>query len=152
MNIISLLLGWFLLLISGSAFATDIKLTVTNELSHPLYISARNMQMPEQEVYVIPSIVSEHTQDLVVHFTHVIASADYFEVYFGRFPNDEICTFAYEFPGGLAPAECSDFKYKFGIDRNSVKFIRSGALGEIRTPDHLVRSQVLYPTELRAHI
>ena len=25
-----------------------------------------------------------------------------------------------------------------------------GALGEIRTPDHLVRSQVLYPTELRA--
>ena len=27
----------------------------------------------------------------------------------------------------------------------------SGAPGEIRTPDHLVRSQVLYPTELRAH-
>src|SRR6516165_7070263 len=27
-----------------------------------------------------------------------------------------------------------------------------GAPGEIRTPDHLVRSQVLYPTELRAHI
>jgi hypothetical protein len=26
----------------------------------------------------------------------------------------------------------------------------NGALGEIRTPDHLVRSQVLYPTELRA--
>ncbi len=29
--------------------------------------------------------------------------------------------------------------------------IVSGAPGEIRTPDHLVRSQVLYPTELRAH-
>jgi len=27
----------------------------------------------------------------------------------------------------------------------------NGAPGEIRTPDHLVRSQVLYPTELRAH-
>lgn len=27
-----------------------------------------------------------------------------------------------------------------------------GAPGEIRTPDHLVRSQVLYPTELRALI
>ena len=27
-----------------------------------------------------------------------------------------------------------------------------GAPGEIRTPDHLVRSQVLYPTELRARI
>ncbi len=26
-----------------------------------------------------------------------------------------------------------------------------GAPGEIRTPDTLVRSQVLYPTELRAH-
>ncbi len=26
-----------------------------------------------------------------------------------------------------------------------------GAPGEIRTPDRLVRSQVLYPTELRAH-
>ena len=29
-------------------------------------------------------------------------------------------------------------------------FLFSGAPGEIRTPDHLVRSQVLYPTELRA--
>ena len=28
--------------------------------------------------------------------------------------------------------------------------IRTGAPGGIRTPDHLVRSQVLYPTELRA--
>ena len=27
----------------------------------------------------------------------------------------------------------------------------NGAPGEIRTPDHLVRSQVLYPAELRAH-
>ena len=28
---------------------------------------------------------------------------------------------------------------------------RFGAPGEIRTPDHLVRSQVLYPAELQAH-
>jgi hypothetical protein len=28
--------------------------------------------------------------------------------------------------------------------------IEYGAPGEIRTPDHLVRSQVLYPAELRA--
>ena len=34
-------------------------------------------------------------------------------------------------------------------DRKSLK---NGAPGEIRTPDRLVRSQVLYPTELRAHI
>jgi hypothetical protein len=27
----------------------------------------------------------------------------------------------------------------------------NGAPGEIRTPDPLVRSQVLYPAELRAH-
>ncbi len=27
-----------------------------------------------------------------------------------------------------------------------------GAPGEIRTPDRLVRSQVLYPAELRAHL
>ena len=27
-----------------------------------------------------------------------------------------------------------------------------GAPGEIRTPDPLVRSQVLYPAELRAHV
>ena len=27
----------------------------------------------------------------------------------------------------------------------------NGAPGEIRTPDHLVRSQILYPAELRAH-
>ena len=35
----------------------------------------------------------------------------------------------------------------------SVGFLGSyGAPGEIRTPDHLVRSQVLYPAELRAHL
>jgi hypothetical protein len=28
---------------------------------------------------------------------------------------------------------------------------QDGARGEIRTPDLLVRSQTLYPTELRAH-
>ena len=28
--------------------------------------------------------------------------------------------------------------------------VKNGAPGEIRTPDRLVRSQVLYPTELRA--
>ncbi len=28
----------------------------------------------------------------------------------------------------------------------------NGAPGEIRTPDRLVRSQVLYPAELRAHL
>ena len=36
---------------------------------------------------------------------------------------------------------------KRGCDRNPLK---NGAPGEIRTPDHLVRSQVLYPAELRA--
>ena len=30
-------------------------------------------------------------------------------------------------------------------------FPKNGALGEIRTPDLLVRSQTLYPAELRAH-
>jgi hypothetical protein len=29
--------------------------------------------------------------------------------------------------------------------------MKSGAPGEIRTPDPLVRSQMLYPAELRAH-
>ncbi len=29
--------------------------------------------------------------------------------------------------------------------------IQIGAAGEIRTPDNLVRSQVLYPAELRPH-
>ena len=32
----------------------------------------------------------------------------------------------------------------------SPKPLKNGAPGEIRTPDHLVRSQVLYPAELRA--
>ena len=31
-----------------------------------------------------------------------------------------------------------------------LKPLKNGAPGEIRTPDHLVRSQVLYPAELRA--
>jgi hypothetical protein len=36
--------------------------------------------------------------------------------------------------------------------RGLVVKLKNGALGEIRTPDPLVRSQVLYPAELRAHI
>ena len=32
-----------------------------------------------------------------------------------------------------------------------LKVVLIGAPGEIRTPDRLVRSQVLYPAELRAH-
>ena len=35
--------------------------------------------------------------------------------------------------------------------RDGRKSLKNGAPGEIRTPDHLVRSQVLYPAELRAH-
>ena len=35
--------------------------------------------------------------------------------------------------------------------KNAVSVRLIGAPGEIRTPDHLVRSQVLYPAELRAH-
>ncbi len=36
--------------------------------------------------------------------------------------------------------------------QETLRFFRIGAPGEIRTPDPLVRSQVLYPAELRAHI
>ena len=43
-----------------------------------------------------------------------------------------------------------------GADSNDVDrcllICRNGASGEIRTPDHLVRSQVLYPTELRTRM
>src|SRR5580704_3505985 len=35
--------------------------------------------------------------------------------------------------------------------KNSVFIEKNGAPGETRTPDPLVRSQMLYPTELRAH-
>ena len=34
--------------------------------------------------------------------------------------------------------------------QHAPKSLKNGAPGEIRTPDHLVRSQVLYPAELRA--
>jgi hypothetical protein len=37
------------------------------------------------------------------------------------------------------------------IGWNVKLLIPRGARGEIRTPDLLVRSQTLYPTELRAH-
>jgi hypothetical protein len=36
-------------------------------------------------------------------------------------------------------------------DAELIKAGKSGAPGEIRTPDPLVRSQMLYPAELRAH-
>ena len=35
---------------------------------------------------------------------------------------------------------------------HSLTLLKDGALGEIRTPDRLVRSQVLYPAELQARI
>ncbi len=35
--------------------------------------------------------------------------------------------------------------------KTQCKSLKNGAPGRIRTADHLVRSQVLYPTELRAH-
>jgi hypothetical protein len=38
-----------------------------------------------------------------------------------------------------------------GLHKNWGFFRESGAPGEIRTPDLLVRSQTLYPAELRAH-
>jgi hypothetical protein len=36
-------------------------------------------------------------------------------------------------------------------NRHEAGFSLCGAPGEIRTPDHQVRSLVLYPAELRAH-
>ena len=39
---------------------------------------------------------------------------------------------------------------RFGRRKETKQFI--GAPGEIRTPDRSVRSRVLYPAELRAHI
>ena len=44
----------------------------------------------------------------------------------------------------------SSFAHPTWIGRGFNHTLRNGAPGEIRTPDTLVRSQVLYPTELRA--
>jgi hypothetical protein len=41
--------------------------------------------------------------------------------------------------------------FGFGLEGNFVT-AENGAPGRIRTSDPLVRSQMLYPTELRAHI
>ena len=38
----------------------------------------------------------------------------------------------------------------FELKWANLKLLRSGAPGEIRTPDPLLRRQTLYPTELRA--
>ena len=46
---------------------------------------------------------------------------------------------------GVSELECAATKRSKSIELY-------GAPGEIRTPDPLVRSQILYPTELRAHI
>ena len=37
------------------------------------------------------------------------------------------------------------------VSESGGKLLKSGAPGEIRTPDLLLRRQSLYPTELRAH-
>ena len=51
----------------------------------------------------------------------------------------------------LAPTKSPQFDFgELSNLAESLDFI--GAPGEIRTPDPLVRSQILYPTELRAHV
>ncbi len=48
----------------------------------------------------------------------------------------------------------ADIKKSPIVIRQAINLVdyANGALGEIRTPDPLVRSQVLYPTELQARI
>ncbi len=55
-------------------------------------------------------------------------------------------------PGEIAALRASSpLRSGTNIDRRAKNFvILYGAPGEIRTPDLLVRSQALYPTELRA--
>src|SRR3990172_4315378 len=48
----------------------------------------------------------------------------------------------------IPPGVTQGVSYRPGLGPKSPK--RQGAPEEIRTPDHLVRSQVLYPAELRA--
>ncbi len=50
------------------------------------------------------------------------------------------------------PTTWFEARYSIQLSYGRIAAGKSGAPGEIRTPDPLVRSQVLYPTELRAHI
>jgi hypothetical protein len=50
------------------------------------------------------------------------------------------------------PTTWFEARYSIQLSYGRVMVGICGAPGEIRTPDPLVRSQVLYPTELRAHI
>jgi hypothetical protein len=62
------------------------------------------------------------------------------------------------FPDGFAKPPPCGWRFELINGRNKKGFLDEepdficGAPGEIRTPDRLVRSQVLYPAELRARI
>ena len=49
------------------------------------------------------------------------------------------------YPAELQAQDLANFSFLKGLEE------MHGAPGESRTPDLLVRSQTLYPTELRAH-
>ena len=52
---------------------------------------------------------------------------------------------------GVQQVRVHDLKHTFGRRLRAARvLVKYGAPGEIRTPDPLVRSQILYPTELRA--
>ena len=80
----------------------------------------------------------------------------------GEIDSNRIKRFSGLGPNGKAVAQNACVLSNWGVrtkfsDRTHIKkpaqggFLMCGAPGEIRTPDHLVRSQVLYPAELRAH-
>ncbi len=57
-------------------------------------------------------------------------------------------------PGGFEPPTAwfvARYSIQLSYGRTYLKTFKNGALGRIRTYDRLVRSQVLYPAELRAH-
>ncbi len=61
----------------------------------------------------------------------------------------QICSCKFVEPGDLPPISTNPTSNKKAPTGGA--FLLDGALGRIRTPDPLVRSQILYPTELPAH-
>lgn len=115
-----LTLSIFLSLITHNAFCKTVSISVTNQSHQTIYISANNESDLSSKIDVSPSTLSTKAQSKTILFKKIIDHDAYFEIYFGKFLNDENCTFAYDFSHGISLAECPDISYSISADGQSI--------------------------------
>ena len=120
MKLYKLTISIFLFFIASTAFCKTVTISVTNQSHQAIYISANNESNLESKISVSPSTLSAKPKTQIITFEKINDHDAYFEIYFGKFLNDENCTFAYDFSHGISLAECPDISYAISADGQSI--------------------------------